>query len=273
MDQQNITCDSADARTLAELKAQLSAETEKPASQQDLDRINELTEAICLLVGAEEMIVQKSEIASEQIVQTAAAKKSRTRKLRLSVGIPLCAALISGTLAANHYTMKATGKNLISASLIAMQDGYRVLFLINRFDPIILPTTEDDPYGIRTKCEEYDFSPLTPTFIPQGFELKKITISDEGEYGRFLIFRYCRGDVLLNFMYDYYPNLDYMQEYGIPSDTMNVTEEQINGYTVFMLKEDDQFTALFYLDHVVYQIFARDLDYAACEEVLNSMLK
>lgn len=64
-----------------------------------------------------------------------------------------------------------------------------------------------------------------------------------------------------------------MQEYGIPSDTMNVTEEQINGYTVFMLKEDDMFTALFYLDHVVYQVTGHDLDYAVCEEVLDSMLK
>ncbi len=71
--------------------------------------------------------------------------------------------------------------------------------------------------------------------------------------------------------YEAYKNSDDIPPIGIPTDTYNLVETEINGQTVFILKEDGQFTATFLNNNIVYVITSNKLDYDECQKVVESM--
>ncbi len=71
--------------------------------------------------------------------------------------------------------------------------------------------------------------------------------------------------------YEAYENSDDIPPIGIPTDTYNLVETEINGQTSFVLKEDGQFTATFLNNNIVYVITSNKLDYDECQKVVESM--
>ena len=143
---------------------------------------------------------------------------------------------------------------------------------MNVGEKIDLSVTDDDPYGMKAKCAEYDMYPLTPTYIPEGFELTKLQ-DDINSVVTNLIFHYEKDDIILNFNFTMYKDGREIPSIGLPTDTYNIVEEQINGHKMYILKEDNQFTATFLEENIVYLITAIDCNYDECQKVIESLVK
>ena len=85
------------------------------------------------------------------------------------------------------------------------------------------------------------------------------------------MFYYKKNNVKLNFSVYYYHQSETIPSIGIPTDTYNLTESTINGRTMFILKEDNQFTATYLSNNVVYVIFSDGLDYDECQKIVESI--
>ncbi len=48
-------------------------------------------------------------------------------------------------------------------------------------------------------------------------------------------------------------------------------ETKVNDRTMFILKEDNQFTATYLSNNVVYVIFSDGLDYDECQKIVESI--
>ena len=260
----NIT--EADKELLKELQVQLDEELNKPIKQQDFDLIEEITKTICEIHNENELIEAKTKSGIAFLKE----RKTNVNKLKIrkwSAVFVSCAAVI---LVLNIASFSALGMNIFSAAYKIVKGG--ITIDMNEGEKTDLSVTDDDPYGIKAKCAEYDMYPLTPTYIPEGFELvdlyeKKLTTLSN------VTFYYKKADIILNFNYTMYSEERKIPPIGIPSDTYNVVEEQINGRKMYILKEDNQFTATFLEDNIVYAITAIDCDYDECQKVIESLVE
>lgn len=168
-------------------------------------------------------------------------------------------------LGLNIYSVRAWNMNIFSAAVRYVKNG-----VIIDLKTIELPTSEDDPYGLKAKCAEYDVYPLIPEYIPSGFALKKIDTVPEENF-TLISFYFEKDSVKLNFSFIKYLNYDDIPPGLIPSDEFNITRKFINGNTIYISKEDNQFTANFLDNNIVCVVFSDGLDYTDCEEIIESM--
>lgn len=259
----------ADRKMLQELEAELQAELAKPHKERSYDRVDELTAAICDLRGETAMIDAKTQagIAYLQSKREAQTKRIRIRKWVALLGS--CAALVIGL---NVASVAAFDRNILSA-VIEWQKGS---FTVQMSEPEteIQPAADEDPYGMIAKCEEYGFTPLTPTYMPEGFELERISEHAGSKYSRAVFYykkdNFLKKDALLNFQFWHFNKEDDVSPIGIPSDGTQPEEEVINGITMITLKEDNQFKATFLYENTIYLISGYDLDYDECYKVAAS---
>ncbi|MBR3900831.1 MAG: DUF4367 domain-containing protein [Ruminococcus sp.] len=260
----NIT--EADKELLKELQVQLDEELNKPIKQQDFDLIEEITKTICEIHNENELIEAKTKSG----IAFLKGRKTNVNKLKIrkwSAVFVSCAAVI---LALNIASFSALGMNIFSAAYQFTKGG--IFIDMSNDNNIELPVTSADPYGMKAKCAEYDMYPLTPTYIPEGLELTDLH-EEKGSAISTIIFHYEKDDIILNFNYTMYSEERKIPPIGIPTDTYNVVEEQINGHKMYILKEDNQFTATFLEDNIVYTITAIDCDYDECQKVIESLVE
>ena len=86
-----------------------------------------------------------------------------------------------------------------------------------------------------------------------------------------IIFYYNKDDTMLTFDFQQFYNSEDIPTIGIPSDTHNITEKEINGQTMYILEEENQFTATFLRNNMIYVIFSDGLDYEECDKIVNSI--
>ena len=125
---------------------------------------------------------------------------------------------------------------------------------------------------MKAKCAEYNMKPLTPTYIPAGFELADIAVDEISSFTD-VIFYYKKSGIKLNFDFCQYKEGEEIPPIGIPTDTYNISEEVVNARKMYILKEDNQFTAAFLEDNIVYLITAIDCNYDECQKVIESLAK
>ena len=261
----NIT--DSDRQLLNELQTQLDNELKKPVTQQNFDLIDEITETICEIRKENEFIEAKSRNGIEYLKKQTepVCKKSKLKKWCTILGS--CVAVV---LVLNVASISAFGKNVFSTAYQIVKGGINID--MDKEKPIELPAESDDPYGMKAKCAEYDMYPLTPTYIPEGFELVNV-VDDVNEVFTNIIFQYKDNGIKLNFDFCQYKEGEEIPPIGIPTDTYNIVEEKVNERTMYILKEDNQFTAAFQEDNMVYMIFADGLDYDNCQKVIESLVK
>lgn len=243
-----------------ELTKQLDLELAKP--NPDYDLVDELSAAI---LEARGKTVKEIDVQSELgMIKQKSIKHFRCPKWAITVSAA-CLVLIC----ANTVSVAAWGTNIFSAFVQFTKGDLTIDFGKQEQNVISLPTSENDPYGIKAKCAEYDIYPKTPFYLPDGFELVDFS---EVVCSRFtdLCFFYQNGKTRLNVTFTKYNDSD-IPPIGIPTDTYNLQETEINGQTVFILKEDGQFTATFLNNNIVYVIYADNLDYSECQKVAESM--
>lgn len=264
-----LQINTADQAFLKELHEKLDFELTKPVEERDFDRIEELTEAITTMEGTEQLVQAQAAEAIPKLQLENHRRKITLRRNRLKVLIPCaCAAIV---LVANIWSVAAFDRNIFSAAVDWFDGGFNLQ--MSEPDAVILPATEEDPYGIMAKCEEYGFTPLTPTYLPEGFELDHITTSvGNNSSVRFYYKKdnFLKEDTLLNFHFTHYNADATIPPVGLSSDGTPPEEEIINGITMYTLKEDDQFSATFIYQNTVYVFFSRDLNYDECYKVAAS---
>lgn len=260
----NIT--EADKELLNELQAQLNEELKKPVKQQDFYLIDEITKTICEIHGENELIEAKTKSGIAYMKDKAKAQDKKSKFRRWSTVLGSCAAVV---LVLNIASLSAFGTNTFSA-IYQISQG-TIIIDMSRKEAIELPTTADDPYGMKAKCAEYDMYPLTPAYIPERFELINLVVDELSSFTH-IIFQYRESGIKLNFDFCQYNDGESIPPIGIPTDTYNIVEEEINGHTMYILKEDNQFTATFLEDNIVYLITSINGNYDECQKVIESLV-
>ena len=261
----NIT--EADKELLKELQVQLDEELNKPIKQQDFDLIEEITKTICEIHNENELIEAKTKSGIAFLKGRKSDVNNKLKIRKWSAVFVSCAAVI---LVLNIASFSALGMNMFSAAYKIAKGG--ITIDMNEGEKTDLSVTDDDPYGIKAKCAEYDMYPLTPTYIPDGFGLIKL-FEEKNDVFTHIVFQYKKDEIKLNFDFCQYNNGMEVPPIGIPTDTYNIVEEQINDHKMYILKENNQFTATFQEDKTVYTIYADDLDYDNCQKIIESLVK
>ena len=256
---------------LSELNRELEAEISKPKNKRDLERICELNEMIFQLNCSDNEAVQDSIEASKSKLMNKIQESKPKNSIRLYKGLSVAAACAAVVVGLNAFSLRALGQNIFSAAYQFTKGGI-LIDMSNGNDNIELPVTSADPYGMKAKCAEYDMYPLTPTYIPEGFELIDLH-EEKGSVMSNVIFHYEKDDIILNFNFTMFSEGSEIPPVGMPTDTYNVVEEQINGHKMYILKEDNQFTATFLEENIVYAITAIDCDYDECRKVIESFVQ
>ena len=251
--------------TAEELEKELDEELKKP--EPDYDLVEELTEVI---IEARGQAVRKIDVQSE-ISKIKRRANAEEKKFRCPKRVAAVSAACLVLVGANTFSIASWGMNIFSAIVEISKGGISIDFGKQEQQEVIkLPTSESDPYGIKTKCAEYEVYPEAPDYLPQGFELVDFQ-AEELENSTDLMFYYKKNNVKLNFSVYYYHQSETIPPIGIPTDTYNLTESTINGRTMFILKEDNQYTATYVYRNAVYVIFSDGLDYDECQKIVESI--
>lgn len=257
-----------DRKLLSDMQDEISAEIRKGCKRCDVDKIDELTDGIYRLNhGGNDDISAKTADSKRELIErlTSSEKPNHVKIYKRIASLAACIIVILGL---NTASLKVFGQNMFS-SVYQISKGSITIDMKNQ-ETIELPTTSDDPYGIRTKCAEYGFIPETPAYIPDGFILDHIT-KDKTSKDIDVIFNYKKGKIKLIFSYCYYYKESDIMPMGIPTDTCNVTENDVNGKTVYIIKEDSQFKACYLKENIQYFIYTEHLDYSESRKILESM--
>lgn len=251
------------------LKRQLDEETAKPSGKRDYDKIAVLTNELCELSDgldqSSDIVGQKQRLYSKISEYNAGKNKASVRTLRKIIPI-ICAAAI--VFAANCISVSAWNMNIFSLAVELTQGGVKIDFG-NKSEEIVLPTSENDPYGIIGKCEEMDITAETPHYLPEGFMLVCME-SDKNDYMDYILFTFENGSEKISLSYQYFHDGD-LSNICILSDEHNISEITVCGHQAIVSKEDNQMNLIFNSGYCVIDIFTQNVDYAECDKIVNSI--
>lgn len=254
---------------ISDLQKALDEELNKPETERDINKITEITDMLFSLTSqGNEQVSESMSASKKQLFKTIGIKQPSDRKRSIKRTVSVATACFAVILTANIVTLNVFGQNVFS-SVYHLSKGSISIDVDQNVTGT--ETSESDPYGIKAKCAEYGFFPEAPDYIPEGFSFDNVIINDEHDEFKSVVFIYKRGKKQLNFHYEYCISDVWLnRQIGIPTDTYNVTEEEINGHTIYVLREDHQYSAYFIDKRIRYGMYGRDLDYEECEKVLRS---
>ena len=244
------------------IKSELDKETAKPLHKRDFDRIEQLTAQLAELSGDKPS--DNTDRLYRQIREYERTAKKPLNIFKRFVPVLCCFVLV---ITANCVSVAAWNMNIISAVIKFTQGGFSVDFG-NQPEEVVLPTSEDDPYGFIAKLAEYDIEFETPHYIPNGFILSRIE-NNENSSATSVTFDFYNGEQSINIYYDKFHNE--VGQIGIPSDHYNISETEVNGSPAIVSKEDNQYTITYQKDKTVFFMFTRDVPYDECEKIVESI--
>lgn len=271
-----------DAEMEAELREMLDEEMKKPVKKRDAAMIAELTGAITEICGfSTENICNDESISKISGKVTETGRKRKSISVRRISALAACAALLFGL---NQASLNAYGENVFSrvyhftkggiSIMVGEEDGTEpqtppVTDAVptapsaapTEGEVIELTTAPGDPYGIKAVCAENGFYPMTPAYIPEGYQLTNVDINPVH-----ISFKFTSGDKMIFCNY----NFSAHGSLGIAADSNELTETVINGCVFAIVKEDDQFKAMGVKDGVFYSFFTYDESYQEAFKILSS---
>lgn len=257
---------SMKAEILTDIQNELDEEMNKSPKKRDCKKIAELSEAYFeISCGNNNDIIQRREISKKALINKIS-KENRKHNIKLYKYISTAAVCVVIILGLNTASLKVFGQNMFSAMYQLSQGG----ITIDMKQQGEIEADNDDPYKMKSKCAEYGFFPETPSYIPSEFILDD-TYEKSDSVSKNVKFFYKKEKSTLNFDYHYYSNSEEIPPTGIPTDTYNITEEKINGHIVYILREENQYTATYLINNTVYCIVAHNLDYKIYRMILENM--
>lgn len=257
-----------DQEFLEELQEKLSDELDKQPSERDYDLIEELTDTINLLMGTNDLIEKRSQIGISQIQQINAQNKQRRTKQIIRILTPcLCAMIL---VLSNIWSYSALGMNSFSAMYQIMQGGITIDF--TKQQDIVSESTNPYQDEMNRICTSHNIDAMLPAYIPANYTPTDL-FGQVHENNTFCIvlFYFKHKDSTLLLQVSHYADPEEMPPIGIPSDHYNISEQTIDGTTICISKEDQQFTAAFAKGTTQYLLFSDRLDYDECQRILESM--
>lgn len=252
---------------LNEINQMLEEELSKKPSERNYDKIEELTKVYSELSDEENFIHEASERGIRHLTEQNE-KHPRiymTRNLRLWLTAGVAAVVM---LTANIVSVAAFNRNLFSVIVNYTKNGFSIEY--PETEKIELLTSQDDPYGIIAECEKYGIYPETPHYLPEGFALENIEVSDR-DVAKRLTFHYRKNNEYIVISYKELYDSNFKS--NIPSDNFNLEEIQVNGKSAIVSKEDGQFTLIYYDGNMEYIISTNHLDYNECNKIVASIKK
>ena len=255
-------------KSASELREMLDRELSKPDKQIDYGLVDRLTTSVLEVEGRKRLAVD----VDDELDKFRNRVSKRNRKFFLPKwAVSLSVACIV-LFCANCISVSAWSMNIFKALVDFVHGGVLIGFEDRQEESAIeLPTSENDKYGIRGKCAEYGVYPLVPEYLPDGFQLSDITIDDENTF-TLLVFSYVSGKRKISISYTKYHDSKDIPSILVPSDTHNITEKEINGQTMYILEEDNQFTATFLKNDIMYLIFTDRLEYKENDKIIKSLV-
>ena len=266
---EHVCAENLGADYLYELQTQLDEELKKPVSEQDFDRIEDLTEAISVLNGTDQFISKRAEMGLAKV--KADIHQNQHRKIRIRrrwVAACICAVLIGS----NAWSYTAYGMNAFSAAYQIFTGGIVIDF--SKHDPTSSEAGNVYAEEMKQICAEHNIDARIPTYIPDGFSPTENygSINDLDLYTSVsFYFQLEAKKLILQMKYIKTDEVDI--PLGIPSDQHNISEQVIDNTVVTVSKEDNQFTAAFMIDRIQYSICADGVDYDECQRILESFFK
>ena len=248
------------------IRSELDKETAKPLRKRNFERIEQLTTQLNELTG-DDNDLEKPDTSKlyKRIRNYEKASQKPFSVIKRFAPVLCCIVLI---FAANCITVLAYDMNIISAVIKFTKGGFSVDFG-NQSEKIVLPTSENDPYGFIAKLAEYDIEFETPHYIPDGFELEHTSSNTNKNVSNIVRFIFKKGNQSISFDFEVYQND--VGQIGIPSDHYNISETEINGYPAIVSKEDNQYTITYQKDKTVFFMFANGVPYDECEKIVESI--
>lgn len=244
-----------------ELESMLNEELSKPENEIDYDLVDQLVtgtlEARCISLT-------ETDIEDKRRVLYERNRKANFFKMpKWFIGAAAaCLVLVFG----NIYTVSAWDMNVFSF-IVEFTKGGAIIDFKKTTDEIVLPTSEDDPYGMIAKCAEIGIKTETPHYIPDGFILKEVDSKCIDEY-KYALFYFVNGKQSVSFTVDSYEE---GEQIGIPSDKHNISEITVNGHAAVVSKEDNQMLVTFQTGSYLFTMFANGIDYDECDKILENI--
>lgn len=253
---------------LGELNRMLDEEMAKPHKMRDYAKIEEISRACAAVMGDAEQEKEAMQQGYETL--TAALHKPRIRmtgRIKAAAVLASAAAVLVG---ANIFTVTAYNMNLFSA-LVKITNGG---FALNPQpqETAELPTTAEDPYGIKAECAKYGITDvLAPTYLPESFTLGILNQETIEDHLNSIDFTFYDADGnLIQILYNQWDNETLHG--NTPCDDYNLTETEIDGNPAIISKEDGQYVLVFRNDtNLETQIWMDGVDYEECDKIVASL--
>lgn len=249
-----------DNPTLSELEAKLENELSKPEAEIDFGLVDELTLSI-IEFNDYTPINNNTKEKLKELKRLQNARKKRFKMPRWAVGLSVACFLL---LFGNVCTVAAWNVDLFSF-IVELTKGGVVIDFSRNDDSETLPVFDTDPYSIKDKCAEMNISVELPHYLPDGFSLANMECDSSD--CKYIGAVYKNGKQLINLNIESYED----SLVGIPSDSHNLTEFNINGRSAVMSREDNQMIMIFRSEDYLITIMTIDVDYAECDKILKSI--
>lgn len=249
-------------KSTEELEAMIDKELSKPDNEIDYELVNELTLQAIEEKGQKPLHNDVDEKLKE-LKSIQSIEKKRFRLPKWSIGLVAACVML---MCANVVSVSAWNMNIFTLIVELTQGGVKIDFG-KQTEEIVIPTSEDDLYGIIAKCNEVGINVETPHYIPDGFILTNICYDTNNDQRKFIAMIYEKDNQLINFTFE--SCMDGLM--GIPSDEHNISEITVNGHTAIMSREDNQMIAIFRSGDFYVTIITKNVDYTECDNILNSI--
>lgn len=248
------------------VKKLLDEELSKPERDRDYERIDEMINAHISLMGIEESVKEQTAAGMSRLQARLREKKPRVRpakRIRMLMTAGIAAVMV---LALNIVSVAAFQRDIFSVVVEYAETSFSVKYPSG--NDTNLPTTPDDPYGIKAECAKYGMDVLAPTYLPEGFELYdcKATESQHMVRIEFWYYRNCQDVVKIS--YTNFLSSEFSS--SIPTNDFNLHEIDIHGTPAIVSEEDDQYTAIFKKD-CLETIITTDCGYAEGDKITASL--
>ncbi len=248
------------------VKKLLEEELAKPERERNYDKIDELVKAHISLMGIEETVAKQAETGQLKLQARLNQEKPHirpTKRLRMLITAGIAAAML---LAANTVSVAAYQQDVFSVIVHYIDHNFFIKYPNDKI--VDLPTTPDDPYGIRTECAKYGLDVLAPMYLPEGFVLGECECCQLNAYTR-VDFRFYRNNrEVIAFTYNGFTDPDAYS--SIPSDEMNLREVNVHGTPAIVSEEDGQYTIVFKKGSLE-TIITSDCGYSECDKIIASL--
>ncbi|MBP1565060.1 MAG: DUF4367 domain-containing protein [Oscillospiraceae bacterium] len=240
-------------------------ELEKLVKKGDVEKIDEIVDFLLEVQGGCDIDDIDVNEKADEIIRSYNSEKVKKCRKRIPKKFVAVAASFMTLFATNGIVKATTNESLLSLVVDIKESGFSIDFS----ETIELPTSEDDPYGIRGECQKYGYTPDVPFYLPEGFELKLVDNSNKNPNKIYNSFTFKKGKCSICFAYNYY--LNEMGSVTVPSDEYNLSEIEVNGTKAILSQEDDQYVINYQKDKIIYVIFIHHVDYSECDKIIESI--